>query len=144
MHQEVAQEPSPLEGSLAEAVRALAAIAPCPFAAGRPLDSVSHIDHRAPECPAHGLRRRKARPFVDEMRRFVEERREDTPTVSWDALVAEWNSGHEMHRYTNANSMREAYGNASRRRGRDPVPDLCRTCVLEELRRRSRARSEGG
>ena len=143
MQSEIDQEESmSLNGGLWTAVELLVAISPCPFARGRLLYAEGHITNRSPDCPARGARRRKPRPFINEMRGFVEERKRATPTRSWESLMREWNPGHEMHSYASAGSMREAYKNAIRRRGDDPVPTTCRTCVLDELRRRDRARSQ--
>ena len=131
-----------LDGSLSAAAEVLAAIGPCPFADGRPLHGTGHFDNRSPQCRARGLRQRRARPFVVEMMTFVEERRRADLSTQWEDLANEWNKGHELHRYVSGDSMREAYGNAVRRhRGGDAVPDVCRSCVLEDLRHRAGARS---
>ena len=131
-----------LDESLSSAADVLAAIGPCPFAKGRPLAGTGHFDNQSPQCRARGLRRRRARPFVVEMMRFVEDRRLPAMTPSWEALASEWNKGHDLHMYASGESMREAYGNAVRRHhAGDLVPDACRACVLEDLRRRAGTRS---
>jgi hypothetical protein len=132
-----------LEESLTAAADVLASISPCPFAPGRPLDGSGHFDNLSPQCRARDLRRRRPRPFVFEMMRFVEANLEVDPGAAWEALRTDWNTHHELHLYSSSQSMREAYGNAVRRyRGSDGVPAICRSCVLEDLRRRSRSHSK--
>jgi hypothetical protein len=131
-----------LDTSLSTAATALASISPCPFAPGRPLSGNGHYDNLSPQCRARGLRRRRARPFIVKMMEFVESRRDVDTSISWETLMSEWNSGHELHRYSSHESMREAYSNAVRRhRGGNPAPEVCRVCVLEDLRRRAGSRT---
>jgi hypothetical protein len=76
------------------------------------------------------------------MMEFVESRRDADPSISWETLMSEWNSGHDLHLYSSNESMREAYSNAVRRhRGGNLAPEVCRSCVLEDLRRRAGSRT---
>jgi len=132
-----------LKRTLEEAAAVLASVSPCPFAPDRALDGQGHFDNRSPQCRARTVRHRRPRPFVAEMVQFVEQRRAADPDASWAALQHDWNAGHGLHPYRNADSMREAYGNALRRHhGSDRVPDICRSCVLQHLQSTD-SRSQG-
>jgi hypothetical protein len=127
-------EAQALRSALSAAAETLASIFPCPFAEGRLLNGTGHFDNKSARCHARGLRRRRARPFVLEMVRFVASSRQAQSTESWDALASRWNSENEQHRYASGRSMKGAYYTAVRlNRGQDAVPGICTACVIEAL-----------
>jgi hypothetical protein len=66
------------------------------------------------------------------MVQFVTTEHMASPTASWNALAAKWNSLHDVHRYGSGCSMKGAYYTAVRlNRGERRVPDTCDACVLE-------------